>query len=369
MAASDDLDHWEVGPPLASSMLTHCPECPEVFQLGDWWYLVESRYSERMQTVYRVARTPEGPWESRRLDSLDGRRFYAAKSASDGERRMSFAWIPFRKHHDPKQHWVWGGELGSPRELLSQPDGTLTSRLPPEVAASYADPVAFELDTGLGDWGENGAIACDATGAFGHAFLRGPGRDDVLLDVVVEPGAATEAAGVLIEPRGGGDLDSGYVLAIEPMKGRILLDQYEHPFVTRHAEAIRAFDGPVILDGGGWKDWSPEYLRLADIPIVSEAFFAGGPDAFAGECAALGIERWAVTRGARGVIWRDRGRWGEIPALPVRAVDTLGAGDVFHGAFCHAFAESGEFVAALESANRVAARFCASPGSRSHMHG
>ena len=94
------------------------------------------------------------------------------------------------------------------------------------MAASYADPVAFELDTRLGDWGENGAIACDATGAFGHAFLRGPGRDDVLLDVVVEPGAATEAAGVLIEPRGGGDLDSGYVLAIEPMKGRVLFDRW-----------------------------------------------------------------------------------------------------------------------------------------------
>ena len=158
-----------------------------------------------------------------------------------------------------------------------------------------------------------------------------------------------------------GLFDGGYDL--------IQLDQYERPFVTRHAEAIRAFDGPVILDGGGWKDWSPDYLRLADIPIVSEEFFAGGPDAFAAECAALGIEHWAMTRGARGVIWQDRARSGEIPALPVTAVDTLGAGDIFHGAFCHAYIETGEFVVALEHANRVAARFCASPGTRSCMHG
>ena len=155
--------------------------------------------------------------------------------------------------------------------------------------------------------------------------------------------------------------DGGYDL--------IQLDQYERPFVTRHAEAIRAFDGPVILDGGGWKDWSPEYLRLADIPIVSDGFFAGGPNAFAAQCAALGIERWAITRGARGVIWHDGDRRGEIPALPVTAVDTLGAGDIFHGAFCHAIMETGEFVAALEHANRVAARFCASPGTRSCMRG
>ena len=139
--------------------------------------------------------------------------------------------------------------------------------------------------------------------------------------------------------------------------------------MTRHSEAIRAFDRPVILDGGGWKDWSPEFLRLADIPIVSEEFFAGGPGAFADECAPLGIERWAMTRGARGVIWQDRGRRGEIPALPVTAVDTLGAGDIFHGAFCHAFIETGEFVVALEHANRFAARFCASPGTRSCMRG
>ena len=155
--------------------------------------------------------------------------------------------------------------------------------------------------------------------------------------------------------------DGGYDL--------IQLDQYERPFVTCHTEAIRAFDGPVILDGGGWKDWSPEYLRLADIPIVSEEFFAGGPDVFAAECAALGVERWAMTRGARGVIWQDRGARGEIPALPVAVADTLGAGDIFHGAFCHAFTETGEFVAALEHANRVAARSCASPGTRSRMHG
>lgn len=158
-----------------------------------------------------------------------------------------------------------------------------------------------------------------------------------------------------------GLFDSGYDL--------IQLDQYERPFVMRHAEAIRAFDGPVILDGGGWKDWSPEYLRLADIPIVSEGFFANGPDAFAAECAALGIERWAMTRGARGVVWRDRDQQGEIAALPVPVVDTLGAGDIFHGAFCHAFAESQDFVGALEHANQIAARSCDLPGTRSWLHG
>ena len=147
----------------------------------------------------------------------------------------------------------------------------------------------------------------------------------------------------------------------------IQLDQYERPFVQRHREAIRDFKGPVILDCGGWKNCSREYLRLADIPIVSEEFFAGGAEAFAAECAALGIERWAMTRGPRGVIWQDGRRRGEIPALEVPVVDSLGAGDIFHGAFCHAYSENSEFVPALESANRFAALSCASSGTRSHM--
>ncbi|NND43187.1 MAG: hypothetical protein HKO04_14040, partial [Silicimonas sp.] len=226
VATSDDLDNWEVGPPLASSMLTHCPECPEIFKLGDWWYLVESRYSERMQTLYRVAKSPEGPWESRKLDSLDGRRFYAAKSASDSDRRFSFAWIPFRKHHEAKNNWVWGGELGSPRELVSLPDGTLISRLPQEVDDSYASPVEHELRPMLGEWKMGDTPHCDATGAYAFAFLDGPGRDDVLLDVVIEPGANTEAVGVLIEPKGGDELESGYCLSIEPMKERVLFDRW-----------------------------------------------------------------------------------------------------------------------------------------------
>ncbi len=148
----------------------------------------------------------------------------------------------------------------------------------------------------------------------------------------------------------------------------MLLDQYERHFVERHREAIQAFEGPVVLDGGGWKDWSPEFLRLADVPIVSEVYCDGGPRAFARMCAELGIRRWAMTRGSKSVLWHEDGRDGEIPALKVEAVDTLGAGDIFHGAFCHAYAEGAGFVESLERANRVAARSCETPGTRGWMH-
>ncbi|OXT00881.1 hypothetical protein B7H23_09195 [Notoacmeibacter marinus] len=147
----------------------------------------------------------------------------------------------------------------------------------------------------------------------------------------------------------------------------IQIDQYERHFVAAHEDALRAFTGPIVLDGGSWKDWSADFLRLADIPIVSEVFCPDGPRAFANMCAELGISRWAMTRGRAGVIWHDQGSEGEIPAPDVETVDTLGAGDVFHGAFCHAYLASGSFVEALNSANEIAGTSCAHAGTRSWM--
>ncbi len=148
----------------------------------------------------------------------------------------------------------------------------------------------------------------------------------------------------------------------------IQLDQWEQPFVMQYQDAIRAFNGPVVLDCGSWKDWSPDFLRLADIPIVSEVFCPDGSEAFTQMCNELGLSRWAITRGAKGVIWRDGDHQGVIPAHPIEVVDTLGAGDIFHGAFCHAYVQSGDFTAALEVANQISATACTSVGTRSWMH-
>ncbi|MCV0423939.1 MAG: hypothetical protein K5905_00560 [Roseibium sp.] len=147
----------------------------------------------------------------------------------------------------------------------------------------------------------------------------------------------------------------------------IQIDQYERHFVAKHFDALQAFEGPIVLDGGSWKEWSPDFLRLADIPIVSEVFCPDGQRTFAAMCAELKIPRWAITRGHGGVVWHDQGNEGQIPALSVEVVDTLGAGDIFHGAFCHAYLECGSFVDALSKANRIAGASCTHAGTRSWM--
>jgi len=67
----------------------------------------------------------------------------------------------------------------------------------------------------------------------------------------------------------------------------------------------------------------------------------------------------AGTRGARGTLWLDeQGKLQETPAFPVHTVDTLGAGDVFHGAFALAISEGQELRQALRFASAAAALKC-----------
>jgi sugar/nucleoside kinase (ribokinase family) len=67
----------------------------------------------------------------------------------------------------------------------------------------------------------------------------------------------------------------------------------------------------------------------------------------------------AGTRGAQGTIWLDEQQnLQQTPAFPVHTVDTLGAGDVFHGAFALAITEQQELPEALRFASAAAALKC-----------
>ncbi len=66
----------------------------------------------------------------------------------------------------------------------------------------------------------------------------------------------------------------------------------------------------------------------------------------------------AFTDGADGVYWLDGGEVRHMPAFKVKAVDTLGAGDVFHAGFALRLIETGDVVEALRFAGAAAAIKC-----------
>jgi sulfofructose kinase len=74
-----------------------------------------------------------------------------------------------------------------------------------------------------------------------------------------------------------------------------------------------------------------------------------------------------MTLGAEGSLARVDGRFLYSPGFVVDCVDTTGAGDVFHGAFCYAVIESMPVRDALEFSNAMAALNCTALGARGHI--
>jgi sulfofructose kinase len=66
----------------------------------------------------------------------------------------------------------------------------------------------------------------------------------------------------------------------------------------------------------------------------------------------------AVTNGPDGVWWLEHGKPRHMAAFPIEAVDTLGAGDTFHGAFALALAEGLDHDQPMRFAAAAAALKC-----------
>lgn len=185
---SDDLLSWREAEDIWSPQLFHTHECPDLFQIGDWWYLIYSEYSDRNQTRYVMSKSLTGPWLMPADDSFDGRAFYAAKSWSDGRGRFLFGWIPTRDGDRDDRGWNWGGNLAV-TELWQRPDGTLACRMPGSAGRAWTRlrteaPQKAERADGLDDrllfTAPSSTFRFDASLSFGrgtHAFGLVVGQD------------------------------------------------------------------------------------------------------------------------------------------------------------------------------------------------
>jgi sulfofructose kinase len=135
-------------------------------------------------------------------------------------------------------------------------------------------------------------------------------------------------------------------------------------------DAATAARIPAVFDGDiGPLDALLDLARRATHVVFSEpglALAAGTSNP--GE----GLARFApsiagmvgVTLGPEGFLWRAGGREHRMPAPRIVAVDTLAAGDVWHGAFTLALGEGQEIADAARFANAAAAIKCTRAGGR-----
>ena len=126
----------------------------------------------------------------------------------------------------------------------------------------------------------------------------------------------------------------------------------------------------TVLDGGSWKNNTNELLKYIDIAICSEDFIPPGvihQEDITAYLLNKGVKKAAITRGSKAIIANE----GEINLLvevpKTKVVDTLGAGDIFHGAFCYFYAKNKNFMPSLEKAAQTASNSCRYYGPRAWM--
>jgi sulfofructose kinase len=149
----------------------------------------------------------------------------------------------------------------------------------------------------------------------------------------------------------------------------LLVDTLEPLAAAAAARAASEAGAKVVIDAGTLRDGVREILPHCHYIVASETF-AGQISEGRGERAALEAIMWygpeaaVVTLGERGCVALSGGELIEENGFDVGAVDTTGAGDVFHGAFLYAVLSEWDVRRCCVFANAVAAMKCRRLGGR-----
>ncbi|MEA1878043.1 MAG: PfkB family carbohydrate kinase [Bacteroidota bacterium] len=145
----------------------------------------------------------------------------------------------------------------------------------------------------------------------------------------------------------------------------LMIDGFYPDLTIPAARCARQNGIPVVFDSGSWKPGLEHLLQYTDYLIVSKSFRPPGTKSFRSGLdylADFDFKGMAFTDGSKPVIAFDHRIEFSLNPQTVKCADTLGAGDVLHGAFCHYLAKGKEFREALKSAMNTASFSCSFEG-------
>lgn len=129
---STDLKSWEFAGPIFAPKEQYMLECPDVFRMGETYYLT---YSWDCVTYYAMSDSPNGPFTVPEDNVLDGNNFifYAAKTAELNGNRYLCGWLGRAGLSSDSGVYQWAGNVLN-HQLIQREDGTL----------GVCEPVTFE---------------------------------------------------------------------------------------------------------------------------------------------------------------------------------------------------------------------------------
>jgi ribokinase len=218
---------------------------------------------------------------------------------------------------------------------------------------------------------------------FGRFILRGLREADVDCDfVLIAPGSLSPFSFIAIGEDDAkrtifythGDVarfapDELDLPALLEGAGALLVDGHHPQAQIAAAETCRDRGIPVVVDAGSLREGMGELVALSDFLIASERFVSevaprGEVEDSLVELQEMGPRGVIITLGENGSVGLHEDTLVRQPCHEIDAVDTTGAGDVYHGAFTAAWLLGYSFERAMELASASAALKCAALGGR-----
>ncbi|MDT8719206.1 DUF4975 domain-containing protein [Clostridium sp. 19966] len=231
LCTSKNLNKWDIKPPMYSPNINvGAHECPDIFKIGDWWYLVYSAYTNRFGTYYRMSKSPEGPWISPKVDTFDGRAFYAGKTGFDGQNTYIFGWNPTKTdnifHWNPEGYkgndyntWDWGGNLVV-HQLVQEADGELSVKVPDTIYTKFNRIIPQMFSPAIGKWDiEENKVKTKSEYSFSCA-LGGEMPNECRISGKLSFTNNTKELGFLL--RANSNVDKAYYFQLEPNRNRVI---------------------------------------------------------------------------------------------------------------------------------------------------
>jgi sulfofructose kinase len=230
-----------------------------------------------------------------------------------------------------------------------------------------------------------GAVGDDERGRIQMESLRASALD--LEHVQLRRNCANQSAYIIVDQTTGERtvlwrrdeclrIDPEQIAPEQILSARLLhIDGHDTPAVAHAARIAREHGIPVSVDVDTIYAGFDKVLPNVDYLIASSEFparWTGESDPFRALTVIqneYGMRVAAMTLGSHGALALVGSQFLYSPAFVVDCVDTTGAGDVFHGAFCYAVLQGMAMRDALEFSNAMAALNCTALGARGGIRG
>ena len=247
---SRNLRNWEFIGPIFAPLKQYMCECPDLFPIGDYWYIT---YSWDCVTYYAMSDSIDGPFVAPRDNILDGKGaadgngfiFYAGKTAKIDGNTYLCGWIGRAGVSSDSGIYQWAGNVMN-HQLVQHEDGTMGVKAPEPYDSFFTvdKPVKAEMAIGEGKISGNNITLSAEKGSYSVADMgTRPASMTLECDVTIdEDGCAGFAFG-------GSEKDARYTaLCLDARQNLLHYEGYEiSDLDILEPQAFTKFD----FSGGG----------------------------------------------------------------------------------------------------------------------